>query len=247
MRKYSKNNLEAERAESLKKFMLRRPEIFSLNSPDMTDQLSTHAKTRSRSLMDIPNNIPAWLSPKALSTVVKPSCAIGNEHCIKGLDYLNVQWPMPLMFGSELYSFSLIDIPDERFAEETAVMSAKLMKLFYDSQIVEGQWRQTYKQFVGAETRKAKLTPGVSIRSKEKAEKDLEAAKAQLLRLQDQRDLYNSIIHKIYDRCAQIKASLLLEKGLQELRDDLTGVVMSVHPPDDPLWTSEFDVTISME
>lgn len=209
----------------------------------MTNHLSMQIrKTRSRSASSKPTNIPPWLTPKALPMIVKPDDATDNEHCVKSLDYLNVQWPMPLMFGSELYAYSLVDIPDERYAEEAAVMSAKLMKLFYDSQIIEGQWRKTYKQFVGSETRKAKLTPGVSLRSKEKADKDLDAAKAQLLRLQDQRDLYNSTIHKIYDRCAQIKSSLIVEEGLQNLRDDLTQAVIAVHPVDDPLWSSKFSV-----
>jgi hypothetical protein len=114
-------------------------------------------------------------------------------------DHLDVQWPLPVMFGQENYSFSLIDIPDDRYAEEAGVMSQKLIRLFYDLQIVEYEWRKTYKRFLQAEDRVNHLTPGVLQKSRDKAEKDLSDVREQLLRLQDQRDLFDSTIQKIIE------------------------------------------------
>jgi hypothetical protein len=210
----------------------------------MTHKLS-QKRSRSLSVDEHSSPIPSWLKPKSIARRHKLDYLTDNQHCIRSIDYLDVQWHMPLMFGDELYSYSVVDIPDERYAEESAVMSAKLMRLFYDSQIIEAEWRKTYKQFLAAETRKAKLTPGVSQKSRDKADRELESAKDQLLRLQDQRDLYSSVIRKIYDRCDQIKHSLMVEKGLKRLRQDLTEKVAKCHPSeDDPFWSTKFNVKL---
>jgi len=160
-------------------------------------------------------------------------------------DHLDVQWPLPVMFGQETYSFSLIDIPDERYAEEAAVMSKKLMRLFYDLQIIEYEWRQTYKRFLKAEERVANLTPGVLLKSREKAEKELADTREQLLRLQDQRDLFNSTIQKIFERCKEIKASILKEQDLEKLRTTLSDRVRSLFSEDDEFWKTKFKVHTS--
>jgi len=180
-----------------------------------------------------------------MSRVVRPDECTTNHHGIMTPDHLDVQWPLPVMFGQETYSFSLIDIPDERYAEEAAVMSKKLMRLFYDLQIIEYEWRQTYKRFLKAEERVANLTPGVLLKSREKAEKELADTREQLLRLQDQRDLFNSTIQKIFERCKEIKASILKEQDLEKLRTTLSDRVRSLFSEDDEFWKTKFKVHTS--
>jgi hypothetical protein len=160
-------------------------------------------------------------------------------------DHLDVQWPLPVMFGQENYSFSLIDIPDDRYAEEAGVMSQKLIRLFYDLQIVEYEWRKTYKRFLQAEDRVNHLTPGVLQKSRDKAEKDLSDVREQLLRLQDQRDLFDSTIQKIFERCREIKASILKEHDLEKLREKLNDRVRSLFTDDDIFWKTKFKVHTS--
>ena len=203
--------------------------------------MTISSNERSRSLSP-KRSIPRWLSPRSVSRKIHTEPCSNNRHGIMTPDHMNVHWPLPVMFGSENYSYSLIDIPDERYAEEAAVMSEKLIRLFYDFQIVEAEWRKTYKQFISAEKRKASLTPGVLQKSRDKADQELTAARDQLLKLQDQRDLFDSIIQKIFDRCAQIKATINKEKGLEQLREDLNERIKTRFPPEDPFWRNNFKV-----
>lgn len=152
------------------------------------------------------------------------------------------KWPMPLMFGNEDYAFSLIDISDPRYSEETATMSGKLVRLYSDVQIIEHEWRKTYKHFVYAERRRDNLTPGVLQKSRDKAEDEVEAARVQLLSLQDQRDLFHSLIDKVWARCAQIKASIDKERALESLRTELNDAIKQQYPMSDPFWRTKFKV-----
>lgn len=188
--------------------------------------------------------IPLWLDPDALPHLRTPEPCSDNKHGRMTADHIETRWPLPTMFGSEEYSFSLIDIPDQRFREEAAVMSRKLIRLFYDLQIIEFEWRKTYKLFVDAENRKDHLTPGVLQKSRDKAEAELEAARDQLLRLQDQRDLFKSVIGKIWDRCDQIQATIRKEHELECLRDELSQAVRNKFPPNDPFWKTKFKVRL---
>jgi chromosome segregation ATPase len=189
--------------------------------------------------------VPRWLSPSSVSRVVRADRCTTNQHGIMTPDHLDVQWPLPVMFGQENYSFSLIDIPDDRYAEEAGVMSQKLIRLFYDLQIVEYEWRKTYKRFLQAEDRVNHLTPGVLQKSRDKAEKDLSDVREQLLRLQDQRDLFDSTIQKIFERCREIKASILKEHDLEKLREKLNDRVRSLFTDDDIFWKTKFKVHTS--
>lgn len=165
-----------------------------------------------------------------------------NPHGVLTPDHLNVQWPLPTMFGEESYAFSLIDITDPRFTAEAADMSHKLLHLYYDLQIVEHEWRRTYKTFLEAEERKEKLTPGVLPKSREKAEIEYNAAKEQLLRLQDQRDLYDDTIQKVFDRCRQIKESIVKERHLDSLCEELHERIKEIYPSGHEFWRASFDV-----
>ena len=207
----------------------------------------TFAESKRRSLSEsaLLSEVPAWLSPKSVVRVIKPEPCSDNRHGIMTPDHIDVKWPLPTMFGSEQYAFSLIDIPEPRFAEETAVMSRKLIRLFYDYQIIEHEWRKTYKQFIEAEKRKANLVPGVLQKSRDKAEAAVESAREQLLRLQDQRDLFDSVISKIWDRCSQIRATINKEKELEALREDLSQGVRDKFPQGDPFWKGKFKVRMA--
>lgn len=186
--------------------------------------------------------IPRWLTRRSVSTVVRPDSCSLNQHGILTADHINVKWPLPTVFGAEDYGYSLIDMPDKRYEKEAALMSAKLIRLFYDKQIIEYEWQKAYKNFVKADTCKANLTPSVLEKSREKAEKEFVDTKEQLLRLQDQRDLFNDLISQIWDRCAEIKAEIKREEDLKELRDQLSLRVKEKYPPNDPFWKTEFSV-----
>lgn len=203
----------------------------------------SQSSTRIRAISEPPSHeIPNWLSPKSLSRKVSPERSADNRHGVMTPDHLDVKWPLPIMFGNEEYAFSLIDIPDERYAEEAAVLSRKLVRIFYDYQIIEFEWRKTYKKLIEAEKRKANLTPGVLQKSIEKAESDVNAARDQLLRLQDQRDLFQSILDKIWRRCSQIKATIKKESNLESLRKELSELVKARLPISHEFWESEFRV-----
>jgi hypothetical protein len=186
--------------------------------------------------------VPDWLSPATLPRRLKRCSSTGNMHGYKTPDHLVLSCPLPTMFGSEDYAYSLLDFRDDRFACEAATMSKKLVRLFYDAQIIDLEWRKTYKQFVEAEKRKANLTPGVLPKSREKAERELQAAQEQLIRLQEQRDLFNKIISRIWDRCGQIKSGINKEKALEELREEMATEVAEQYPLDDSFWTRKFRI-----
>ena len=196
---------------------------------------------RSRS-SPVSKSLPRWLSPAGLDTIVHRDKCTRNAYGVLTPDHIDVKWPLPIMFGEESYAFSLINITDPRYTEVAITMSHKLLHLFYDLQIVEHEWRRAYKSFLEAESRKLKLTPGVLQKSRDKAEEEYNTAKEQLLRLQDQRDLFDDTIEKIFDRCKQIKTSIIKEQDLEKLRESLNSHVRNLFPADHPFWNTPFDV-----
>lgn len=186
--------------------------------------------------------LPSWVDPNRLSKVFRASPCSTNEFGLKTCDHIDVRWPLPTMFGYENYAFSLINMADDRFTEESGEMSRKLLRLLYDYQIIELEWRKTYKQFIEAEQRLANLTPGVLQKSRDKAEATLAGTRDQLLRLQDQRDLFERIINKIWVRCREIRAIIKKEKDLEQLRMELSGIVKERFPVSDPFWKSKFKI-----
>lgn len=135
-------------------------------------------------------------------------------------------------------------VPDKRFEDEATLMSQKLVRLFYDRQIILCEWRKAYKHFVHADRRKANLTPGVLQKSRDKADRDFNTSKEQLLRLQDQRDLFEELIQRIWDRCGQIKWSIKNEQDLETLRQDLNERVKEKFPADHAFWSTNFSVRL---
>merc|ERR1719436_742309 len=73
------------------------------------------------------------------------------------LDYHSIRWPLPKSFGKEKYAYSLVYMEDPRYIRECAAMSKQLIRLQYDQQIVDLEWRKTYKALLDAEHRLATL------------------------------------------------------------------------------------------
>merc|ERR1719487_3225404 len=99
--------------------------------------------------------IPRYLSTNSLTRRRKLSNSSGNLHGYMAEDYTSINWPLPKMFGQEKYGYSLIDIEDPRHVKECARLSQKLIRLSYDQQIIDLEWRKTYKALLDAEQKNA--------------------------------------------------------------------------------------------
>lgn len=162
--------------------------------------------------------LPMHLSVSGLTTRKKLSNSTGNLHGYRAEDYKRLSWLMPKMFGEEKYAHSLIDIEDPRYLKECAQMSKKLIRLNYDLQIVDLEWRKTYKALLGAEHRKATLPKNCQEKTKKILESECQACMKYLLECQEQRDLYEQHIKDVYARCDAIKATIKKENDLEDLR-----------------------------
>lgn len=194
--------------------------------------------------LSTPNmKIPEWFSTKCLTKKRYLSPSTGNLHGLRAEDYFRVQWPLPRMFGDEKYAFGVIDIDDPRYETEAVEMGKKLVRLFYDQQIMDLEWRNTYKKLLMAEHRRATLASDAQQRTKDKMDAEVTSAKKYLLELQDQKDLYRCCTEEIWARCDHIKATIKAETDLEELRLELTNRVKTRYARDDAFWKSSFNVS----
>jgi len=154
-----------------------------------------------------------------------------------------LNWPLPKMFGQEKYGFSLIDIDDPRFLKECAGNSKKLIRLHYDEQIVDLEWRKTYKALRDAEHRMA--TAGSNDKTKELLKKEVQNHLKYLLELQEQKDMYQENVKEVYARCDTIKGMIKKENDLEELRMTLENHTRDRIPRDAAFWTQKFQVKSS--
>jgi len=183
--------------------------------------------------------IPRYLSVNGLTTRRKLSANTGNHHGFMAEDYKQLNWPLPKMFGQEKYGFSLIDIDDPRFLKECAGNSLKMIRLHYDEQIVDLEWRKTYKALREAEHRMA--TSGSNDKTKELIKKEVQGHLKYLLELQEQKDMYQSHIGEVNDRCANIKGTIKKENDLEELRMTLENHTKDRIPHDAAFWKTKFN------
>eukprot|EP00392_Amoebophrya_sp_AT5.2_P000117 g117.t1 len=190
-----------------------------------------------------PEPIPDWLSTKSLSKRRYLAASTGNLHGLQAAEFNNTKWPLPKMFGQEKYAYSLIDIEDPRFVDECAGMSKQLIHYFYDQQIFDLKWRETYKQLIRAEKRRANLPALASNKAKDELDGNVKKFKKYLLELQEQRDMYQSKIDGIFERCAQIKRGIKKENDLEELRMEMTGRVKAKFAQEDGFWSTQFNCT----
>merc|ERR1712187_492425 len=157
-------------------------------------------------------------------------------------DYTQVNWPLPKSFGKEKYAYSLIDIEDPRYVRECASMSKKLIRLSYDQQIIDLEWRKTYKALLDAEHREA--TTGRDCKEKRKQEllKEVEDRKKYLLTLQEQKDVYEAAIKAVYTRCDSIKATIKKENDLEELRGEMEKRQKERVNSESSFWKAKFNI-----
>jgi len=151
-------------------------------------------------------------------------------------DYHQINWPLPKMFGMEKYGYSLIDITDPRHVKECAGMSKRLIRLAYDQQIVDLEWRKTYNALLDAEHKLATLRPREGLsekmvnKTKDQLKREVDQAQKYLLELQEQKDLYEKETQEVYARCDSIKADLKKERELEDLRVHMEARVQAGKP-----------------
>jgi len=189
--------------------------------------------------------IPRYLSVNGLTHRRKLSGSTGNIHGYMAEDYKQLNWPLPRMFGMEKYGYSLIDIDDPRFLKESAANSQKLIRLQYDDQIVDLEWRKTYKKLRDAEHRMA--TAGSNDKTKDLLKKEVNAHLKYLLELQEQKDMYQDHVREVYDRCDQIKGQIKKENDLEELRMTLENHTRDKIPRDAGFWKTKFNINSSTQ
>lgn len=185
--------------------------------------------------------IPWHLSTQSLTRRRKLSKSTGNLHGFMAEDYSGLNWPLPKMFGPEKYGYSLIDIEDPRYLEECSQMSQKLIRLNYDEQIIDLEWRKTYKALLDAEHRQSTLPANCQEKTKKMLAKEVQDVMTYLWELQEQRDMYKSATREVYDRCAAIKRSIKKETDLEELRQTMSRRTQDQKPEDDPFWRTKFN------
>jgi len=195
-----------------------------------------------------PPAVPKHLSVHALTKQRKLASSTGNLHGYMAEDYHQINWPLPKMFGHEKYGYSLIDITDPRYLKECAAMSKKLIRLSYDQQLVDHEWRKTYKALLDAEHKKATLRPREGLNAKftadteAKLQKQVSNAHKYLLELQEQKDLFEREIQEVYARCDAIKAALKKERDLEDLRVHMEGRTKGQIADDSDFWRRKFNI-----
>jgi len=164
-------------------------------------------------------------------------------------DYRQVSWPLPKAFGKEKYAYSLIDVrsdasesEDPRYVKECAEMSQKLIRLQYDQQIVDLEWRKCYKALLEAEHRQSTLPASCQEKTKTLLKKEVESKMKYLLELQEQKDMYEQNIQEVYTKCNAIKATKKTEKDLEDLREYMESNTKGKIHDQSPFWRTKFNV-----
>merc|ERR1712187_840612 len=194
--------------------------------------------------------VPAYLSVTGLTRRRKLSKSTGNLHSYLGEDYHQLNWPLPKMYGNEKYGFSLVDVEvknraasqDHRFVKECAAMSKKLVRLNYDQQIVDQEWRNTYKKLLMAEHHRDTLPENAQEKTKTLMKNNVANHMKYLLELQDQKDMYANAIKDTYERCDSIREVIKKEAELDELREYMEGQTKDKIHVDSPFWRTKFNI-----
>lgn len=146
------------------------------------------------------------------------------------------------MFGQEKYGYSLIDIIDPRYLKECAAMSKRLVRLQYDVQIVDLEWRKTYKALLDAEHRQNTLPENAQQKTKDILKKEVDGQMKKLLEFQAQKDTYEEQVLAVYARCDEIKRALKKENDLEDLRMFMEGRTNESMPADSSFFRTKFNV-----
>lgn len=203
---------------------------------------SSAASLGAVSLEPLPSKmIPKYLGTGSLTKRRYLSQSTGNLHGLAAEDYTRTNWPMPKMFGHEKYAYSLIDIEDERYVKECAKMSKKMVRLMYDQQIIDLEWRKTYKRLLDAEFRRSTLPKDCKEKTMGILNAEVKEAMTYLLELQDQRDMYDSCLQDISTRCSGIKNTIKKETDLEDLRHEMSQRTKDRIEGEDPFWKTKFN------
>lgn len=209
--------------------------------------------------------VPGYLSVGGLTKRRKLPSSTGNLHAYLGEDYSQLNWPMPKMYGKEKYGYSLVDVEtngraasqDHRFVKDIALMSKKLTRLAYDAQIVDNEWRNTYKLLLKAEHSQDTLPKNVSftlpeaVQAKQGAALDKTKALMKnnvanymkyLLELQTQKDMYAEAIKEEHAKCDGIKETIKNEAELDDLRQYMEGQTKEKVHHESPFWRTKFNI-----
>jgi len=185
--------------------------------------------------------VPRHLDVTKLTQRRKLSRSTGNLHGYMAEDYGRINWPQPKMFGSEKYAYSLVDIEDPRHIQECTAMSKRLIRQSYDQQIVDLEWRKTYKSLLDAERRQATLPANCKETTKALLKKEVDGLTKHLLDLQEQKDLYEDANKDIWARCGTIKAQLKKESDLEALREDMERQTRGRIRGESSFWRTKFN------
>lgn len=210
---------------------------------------SLGATSSSSPLEPLPK-VPAYLSVNSLTKRRKLPKSTGNLHAYMAEDYSQLNWPLPKMFGQEKYGYSLVDVEvkgrkasrDARFVKECAQSSKKMVRLAYDQQIIDREWRNTYKALLRAEHHQATLPANATDKTKITLKKEVDNAMKYLLELQEQKDMYENQIKTVYDRCDSIKETIRKEAELDELREFMETQTKSRISQESPFWRTKFNI-----
>jgi len=189
-----------------------------------------------------PPKVPKYLSVHALTRRRKLSASTGNIHGYLAEDYHQINWPLPKMFGMEKYGFSLIDITDPRHVRDCANLSKKLIRLFYDQQIIDLEWRKTYKALLDAEHRQESLPINAQQKTKDILKKEVDGHLKYLLELQEQKDLYEKEIQEVTIKCDDIKLALKKEQDLEDLRMFMENRTRNSKSADNEFFRTKFNI-----
>jgi len=189
-----------------------------------------------------PPAVPKHLSVHALTKKRKLPASTGNLHGYLAEDYHQLSWPLPKMFGEEKYGHSLVDITDPRHIKDCAGMSKRLVRLSYDQQIIDLEWRKTYKALLDAEHRMATLSTNAPQKSKDLIKKEVDGHMKYLLELQEQKDTYENEHQTVYSRCDDIKRTLKKESDLENLRAHMERRTQQAVDPGSPFWQTKFNI-----
>mmetsp|Transcript_1558 Transcript_1558/g.2357 ORF Transcript_1558/g.2357 Transcript_1558/m.2357 type:complete len:250 (+) Transcript_1558:84-833(+) len=186
--------------------------------------------------------LPKYLNVTKLSKHRKLASSTGNLHGYMAEDYSQINWPLPKMFGMEKYGYSLIDIDDTRYIKECAGMSQKLIRLQYDFQIIDLEWRNTYKALLDAEHRQATLPSNAIEKVKALLKKEVDGSMKYLLELQTQKDMYENQVKEIYSKCDSIKMTIKKENDLEDLRMTMEKGTKDKINGESPFWRTKFNI-----
>lgn len=187
-------------------------------------------------------SLPLYLSTKSLAKRCYLSASTGNIHGLKSADYEKTRWPLPKMFGNEKYAYNLIDIEEPRYAVRASQMGKQLIRFFYDQQILDLEWRKTYKALQDAEHRRNTMPETMRQAARDRVEREVTEKRKYLLELQEQKDIYEENVQKIWKECDTTKRSIQKETDLENLRQEMSDRTRDrIGDAEAPFWSKKFN------